>query len=117
MAIFSSKRSLVLIGLLSIIFNSCESNQNDSEVHVVSADSGEKLYLQNCVQCHGKNGNLGVSGASDLSTSAKSLEEKILFIQQGSANGIMPAYGKEFGGQYSEEDIKKIASYIENMGH
>lgn len=118
MAIFSSKRSLVL-GFSILLLSSCESSSSSEggEVNVIAADSGEKLYLQNCSQCHGKKGDLGVSGASDLTQSQKTLEEKIQFIQEGSSNGIMQPYGEKFGGPLTDEQIKKIASFVENLGH
>ncbi|NBN98048.1 MAG: hypothetical protein EBV19_02255 [Flavobacteriia bacterium] len=30
---------------------------------------GERLFLQNCASCHGENGDLGASGAANLTTS------------------------------------------------
>ena len=115
MAIFSTKRWLVLIflGTASFII-SCDSEE-ESTVSTVSFLPGNKLYEQNCISCHGKKGNLGVSGATDLSQSQKSLEEKISFIKKGSGDGVMQAYGEENGGFLSDEEIENIANYVETL--
>lgn len=117
MAFFSTRSRLVLIFLgLSTVFISCESTEEESSVTTVSSLPGNKLYEQNCISCHGKKGNLGVSGATDLSQSQKTLEEKIAFIKSGSGDGIMQPYGKDNGGYLSDEEIEKIANYIETLG-
>ncbi len=115
MAIFSTKRQLVLIVGLFIL-SSCGENP-DAEASVGEVMSGEKLYLQNCVSCHGKAGNLGVSGATDLTQSAKTLEQKIEFIKKGGPNGIMQAYGSKYGGQFNDDQIQKLAEYVETLGN
>ena len=115
MAIFSTKGRLVLIILgATSFFLSCDSAE-ESSVNTISSVPGNKLYQQNCVSCHGKKGDLGVSGASDLSQSQKSLEEKVAFIKTGSGDGVMQAYGVDNGGHLSDEDIEKIANYIETL--
>ncbi len=116
MAVFSSRCRLVLIFAFAFIISSCQSDaDNSSSVSEVSSLPGVKLYEQNCVSCHGKKGNLGVSGASDLSISSKSREEKIEFIQKGSANGVMQPYGNAFGGNLSDEEISKIVDHLETF--
>jgi cytochrome c6 len=108
---------LVLVSfLVPLHFISCDSSSEETTVTTVSSMPGDKLYEQNCISCHGKKGNLGVSGATDLTQSQKTLEEKIAFIKKGSGDGIMQAYGRENGGHLSDEEISKIASYVETLG-
>lgn len=117
MAIFNTRSWLVLVCIgLSLFFYSCNSPEENSSVTTVSSLPGNKLYEQNCMSCHGKNGDLGVSGATDLSQSQKTLEEKIAFIKSGSGDGIMMAYSNKNGGPLSDEEIGKIASFIETLG-
>lgn len=107
---FIRNSALVLTSILA--FSSCaDSSSNEFGEEM----SGEKLYAQKCASCHGKKGNLGVSGAADLSTSTKSLEEKIEFIQKGSSNGVMQPYGENFGGSLNDSQIQKLAEYIETL--
>lgn len=116
MAIFSTWSRLVLICLtFSLIIVSCETEDDGSSVTTVSSLPGNKIYEQNCISCHGKKGNLGVSGATDLSQSQKTLEEKIAFIKTGSGDGIMQPYGVNNGGNLSDEEVEKVANYIETL--
>jgi len=107
---------LVLAFSFAALISSCKTDANDSgSVSVVSSLPGSKLYEQNCISCRGKKGDLGVSGASDLSISKKSNEEKIEFIKKGSENGIMQAYGTSYGGNLSDEEINKIVEHLETL--
>lgn len=115
MAIFGRHSKVVLIPL-SFLFFSC-SGSSDSDESIVEVQSGEKIYLQNCISCHGKTGNLEVSGASDLTKSKKTLAEKIEFIKKGGPNGIMQAYGKNYGGPFNDDQIEKLAEYVDQMAH
>ena len=96
---------------------SCGTDTQESSVTTVSSLPGVKLYEQNCTSCHGKKGNLGVSGATDLTQSQKTLEEKISFIKTGSGDGIMQPYGINNGGHLSDEEVEKIAKYVETLGN
>jgi cytochrome c6 len=117
MAIYCTGSKLVLIScfIISFFLSSCGSGAEDSSVTTVSSLPGGKLYEQNCISCHGKKGTLGVSGATDLSQSQKTLEEKIAFIKSGSGDGIMQPYGVDNGGHLSDEEVEKIADYIETL--
>lgn len=115
MAIFSGYSKLVLISSAFLLSSCSDSGNTEGSANEVM--SGEKIYLQNCVSCHGKNGDLGVSGASDLSTSTKSLEEKSQFIKEGGPNGIMQAYGDKYGGSLNDEQIEELAEYVESLAH
>lgn len=115
MAFLSRYCSLVLtIGLF--FFASCDDSTNADEA-VGEVMSGEKIYLQNCVSCHGKEGNLGVSDAADLSKSTLTLEEKITIISSGSSNGVMQAYGIKHGGSLNDQQIQKLAEYVGTLKH
>ena len=116
MAIYSTWSRLVLASCFtfSLLFISC-ANGDDSSVTTVSSLPGGKLYEQNCISCHGKKGTLGVSGATDLSQSQKTLEEKIAFIKTGSGDGIMQPYGQDNGGHLSDEEVENVAKYIETL--
>ena len=66
---------------------------------------GQKIYKTYCVTCHGLYGDMGASGAHDLTASKLSLEEKIEVITNG-RNTMTP-----FKDLLNEEKIKAVAEY------
>ena len=77
--------------------------------------TGEQLYTQYCVNCHGSKGDLGINGATDLTQSVKNTKEKMAFISKGSGDGIMQAYDRSLGGPLNEKEIKLVADYIDGF--
>jgi len=61
------------------------------------------------VACHGADGKLGVSDATDLSTSTVSMEERIDQITNG--KGMMTPYKDVL----SETQIKDVAAYLDEL--
>jgi len=70
---------------------------------------GEKVYKQYCVTCHGVYGDMGASGAFNLTESILTLDEKIEVITNG-RNTMTP-----FKGLLSEAKIKAVAEYSEKL--
>lgn len=70
---------------------------------------GKLVYKQYCVICHGADGKLAVSGATDLSTSTVTMEERINQITNG--KGLMTPY-KDI---LSQEQINSVAEYLEEL--
>lgn len=74
---------------------------------------GERLFLNNCAQCHGSDGR-GSKGFPDLTQSAsawlgeKTHEQIKLNIANG-RTGVMPALAAAVG---SEEDARDVANYV-----
>ena len=83
------KNSVGLFAILAV-FSSCGESGTDVNTSVPSALSGKELFVNNCAACHGMDGTLGVSGASDLSKSKLNTEEIIKILKNG-RNG-MPAF-------------------------
>jgi len=71
--------------------------------------NGKLLYNAACATCHGTDGKLGLTGASDLTTTTFSHSEKISIITNGKGN-MTP-----FQGQLSEQDIEEVATYVDSM--
>ena len=70
---------------------------------------GHKIYKQRCIACHGVAGDMGAAGAFNLTTSALSIEEKMLVITNG--RNTMPI----FEGVLSEKEIAAVAVYTETL--
>ena len=99
---------LFVIGLI-IACGGNEPNKSNAKAKKTAAKKGpdgEKIYRQYCVICHGVNGDMGASGAFNLTTSVLSLDEKINVISNG-RNTMTP-----FKGILTEADIKAVAEYV-----
>ncbi len=70
--------------------------------------AGKRVYNTYCLTCHGQKGNMGASGAHDLTKTKLSLAESIKVITEG--RGLMTPH--KFLG---EEKIKAVAKYIETF--
>lgn len=81
------------------------SNTDTSASEPVAAADGEKIYKQYCVTCHGLYGDMGASGAANLTESTLSVEERIPVI----TNGRNTMTG--FKALLNEEKIKAVAEY------
>jgi mono/diheme cytochrome c family protein len=83
-------------------------NSSDTAAQAIAeapVEDGEKIYKTYCVTCHGLYGNMGGSGAFDLTQSELSLDERIEVITKG--RNVMIA----FESLMSEEKIKAVAAY------
>jgi mono/diheme cytochrome c family protein len=70
---------------------------------------GKTIFESSCITCHGADGQLGLMGSPNLTTSEKSIQERIEIITHG--KGVMQA----FGGQLTEEEIQAVATYTETL--
>jgi mono/diheme cytochrome c family protein len=66
---------------------------------------GKKIYKTYCVTCHGLYGDMGASGAKNLTESELSLDERVEMITNG--KGLMTP----FKDLLSKEKIKAVAEY------
>jgi mono/diheme cytochrome c family protein len=70
--------------------------------------NGEKIYQQQCVNCHGSKGDLGVAGAANLHTSSMTIQDRITIIRNG--KGAMNGFS-----HLSEAEIEAVATYIDEL--
>lgn len=79
------------LGLIIFIFSlvSCKPGSKTcdtcSDSHV---ETGQSLYFDQCISCHGEDGKLGNSGAADLSKSELTDKEIRYILSEG--QGAMP---------------------------
>lgn len=84
-----------------------ESTPTSSGVQAANSDlPGYSIYMENCKLCHGKSGDLGLSGASNLRKSTLTLDEKINVITNG-RNGMAPHKNI-----LTPDEITQVATYI-----
>lgn len=70
---------------------------------------GKSIYDLKCMNCHGTDGKLGLSGAKDLTTSALTHDEKKDIILNGK-NAMMG-----FKDQLSDEQVEAVIGYISEL--
>lgn len=67
---------------------------------------GQAVYNARCAMCHGRKGDLGLSGAKDLTMSALSRPEAIAIVTAG--KGAMMPYGE----QLSKKEIEAVVDHV-----
>ena len=98
--------SLAFIALWWACSNEAETTAKAQTVaQEEKAPDGKKIYKTYCVTCHGIAGDMGASGAHDLTQSTLSLEERVLVITNG-RNLMTP-----FKNLLKEEEIQAVAEY------
>ena len=70
---------------------------------------GAEIYTANCVNCHGQDGKLGLSGATDLTASQLDLNTRFQVIKLGK-NGM-----QSFANRLDDIEIRAVATYIEKL--
>jgi mono/diheme cytochrome c family protein len=70
--------------------------------------AGKLLYTNTCVNCHGSDGKLGLSGAKDLSVTQMTIEDQKSAIRNG--KNAMPGYK-----DLSDEQIEDLIVYIATL--
>jgi len=83
--------TLPLLVISSLIAMACSDGQ--ASVPAVAeggpVSKGEELFNTNCTLCHGRTGDLGMSGAKDLTISTLTREQMIAMVTNGKG-GMMP---------------------------
>lgn len=111
------KKVITLLSLSALFFIACTGGDksadgsSDGETAAVPAKApdGEKIYKQYCVTCHGLYGDMGASGAFNLTTSTLSKAERLEVITKG--RKLMTA----FENLLTPEKIDAVADYIETL--
>ncbi|MEZ4984096.1 MAG: cytochrome c [Saprospiraceae bacterium] len=100
---------LVLLMMLWACGNSADPSSSSSShapgVSATNGPDGQKIYKQYCVACHGLQGDMGASGAFNLTTSTLSVEERVQVITKG--RGVMTP----FESLLDPEQIQAVAQY------
>lgn len=79
-----------------------------------SLQRGQELFLENCMSCHGANGEGLVGPALNDKTLLEEASDGVLLatIQIGRPNTTMPAWGQAYGGALTDKDIYDIVNFI-----
>ena len=76
--------------------------------------AGRKLYEENCVACHGANGEGRVGPTLNSRELLKATSDETLFslIRTGVPGTVMPAWGQTGGGPFTDEQLTQLAAFI-----
>jgi mono/diheme cytochrome c family protein len=109
------KRFVWILGA-ALVLQSCsgeatlEDNTASEELPKTENTAGQGLYTENCAQCHGNDGKLGASGASDLSASTLDDAELNKVITKG--RNAMPRMGPILG---KKKSINAVVDYVKEL--
>lgn len=70
---------------------------------------GKTIFEAKCMNCHGPDGKLGMSGAKDLASSTMTHAEKVILIKEGK-NAMMG-----FEHELTPEQINAVTVYVETL--
>jgi len=79
-----------------------------------ASEAGRQLYNQNCIECHGENGEGKVGPALNSRQLLEITSDQALFnlIGNGVPGTAMPAWGQTFGGPFSDEQLRQMVTFI-----
>lgn len=107
-------RHLSIISIL-VFFSSCNGNNLHSDTtDKVEKNSqvtdGASLFNKNCSSCHGLDGSLGASDASDLTKSTIDDQQVRKTIESGTISG-MPRFKETF----NAAELDSVVQYIKTL--
>ena len=76
--------------------------------------AGRNLYADNCIACHGGNGEGLVGPALNSRELLKMTADETLasLIRTGVPGTVMPAWGQAFGGPFTDEQVSQLVAFI-----
>ncbi len=80
--------------------------------------AGYVVFQQNCVACHGEEGE-GRIGAT-LTTAFAAISPEALVvgtISRGVSGSLMPPFARDFGGPLTDQEINDVAAYVLSIQH
>jgi mono/diheme cytochrome c family protein len=111
---------LFLVGLLILglsiywISDNTRLAKSADELYAGRMAHGGELFAEQCIACHGSNGEGGSGPALNDRVLLKSTSDDVFFsvIRSGVPNTQMPAWSVDFGGPLTDEDIRGLVTFI-----
>ncbi len=102
--------NMVLTGCcVTLLMAACDTDNATSSSDITAGDPGTAIYLSSCTMCHGRDGNLGMSGAKDLTQSTLTQEEMVAIVTHG--KGGMASFEK----MLSTKEIGEVVDHIRTL--
>lgn len=83
-----------------------EKASTSENTEVKKTDEGKRIYKIHCIICHGAKGDMGASGAHNLTESTLGFDEQVEVVTNG--RNTMTPYKEVL----SEDQIKAVVKYI-----
>lgn len=96
-----------LVVLSAVLAWSAASAQSEGD-----PDRGGPLYVENCAVCHGVDGQGRIGASLEAFSGIDPTAVLTQTIARGIEGSFMPAWGEQYGGPLSAQDIEDIASYV-----
>lgn len=82
--------------------------------HSAAVSAGSGLYAENCVECHGENGEGKVGPALNSRELLEMTSDETFasLIRTGVPGTVMPAWGQAFGGPFTDQQVNQLVAYI-----
>ena len=113
MGSFSQLKALALATLCGGLLIAACGSSAEQPTYVQPKDEGEPdgkaVYMDKCNVCHGPDGKRGVSGASDLSVSKMTMDQRIGIITYGKNTMV------GWHGILTAKEIEAVAQYVEAL--
>jgi mono/diheme cytochrome c family protein len=105
----SSIFTFVFIAAFLLVSSAAAQEGDDSEL----LEQGAQIYAENCAVCHGEDGQgrIGATLAKNWPSIRPDLRVREV-VEKGIPGTFMPAWGLEFGGLFSEQEIDAVTFYI-----
>lgn len=100
------RTGLIVTTWTALLLLACSAADGASAEKKVPVTPGEAIYKSQCVMCHGRNGNLNMSGAKDLTKSGLTEEEMIAIVTSG--RGGMIGFGKTL----TKKQIEEVVGHV-----
>ena len=101
------RREFLFIPSALVLMVACGSSApEDVNAQAAPPRPGETIYKAQCTMCHGRGGDLGLSGAKDLTVSTLTKAEAIAMVTTG--KGGMMGYGT----QLSKQEIAAVVEHV-----
>ncbi len=97
---------LSLVGLVGVLL-ACSAACGAMEEKPGSP--GEAIFWDQCVMCHGRMGDLKMSGAKDLTKSALTKGEMIAIVTNGKAGMI------GYGERLSKKEVEEVVDHVRSL--
>jgi mono/diheme cytochrome c family protein len=75
-------------------------------------ERGGELYVESCAVCHGINGQGRIGANLDSFPGIQVTSTLKQVIREGIEGSVMPAWSRDQGGPYTEQDIEDVVAYI-----
>lgn len=106
---------LLFVGLVAYwLSDSARITRAAEELSSERISRGENFYTVQCIACHGLDGEGGVGPVLNDRALLKNTMDDVFYsvIRSGVPNTQMPAWGVDFGGPLTDEDVRDVVAYM-----